>query len=218
MIGLCVLLLAGAGAQANQAPFGSVDVLIDVGHGGVDGGTSHGSLLEKHINLAIALKLYDKLLGSGYRVALNRSKDYALSDDNKWLGSKSRHIRDLAQRKLLVDALKPKLTVSLHTNWSPSTRNSGPSVLYQKNESSRLAGQLLSDRLNRLYGTSAPPFLGKTFYLLNKTKTPAVIVEMGYISNPRDRAMLTEEDGQKQIAEAIASALVQYISVFRIEP
>lgn len=203
-------------AQAVTPSVSQVDVLIDVGHGGIDGGTSHGDLLEKHLNLLVAKQLYEKLRASGLKVALNRTTDYAPSDDNDWLGSRSRHLRDLAQRKLLIDALKPKLTVSLHTNWAKHSSARGPGLLYQFNQPSYIAAHLLAGRLNELYGTKEVPYVGNTFYLLKRTQTPAVIVEMGYISNESDRAMLTRTEGQKKIAEAIASAIFDYLIVFYV--
>ncbi|PYI52198.1 N-acetylmuramoyl-L-alanine amidase family protein [Paenibacillus flagellatus] len=226
---LCVLsvLMMGVGTVGAAEPrlppqppsaISGVDVLIDVGHGGVDGGTSYGDLLEKDINLAMGLRLYDRLREAGIRTALNRAKDYAPSDDNEWLGTRSRHLRDLAQRKLLIEALKPKLTVSLHINWAAKPSQRGPGVLYQFNQPSYIAAHLFADRLNALYGTSSLPYAGKTFYLLKRSPTPAVIVEMGYISNPADRAMLTGRDGQTQITEALASAIFDYLHVFHVYP
>lgn len=202
--------------KGQEASFATVDVLIDVGHGGIDGGTSYGDLLEKNLNLAVGLRLYEHLCALGVRAALNRTADYAPSDDNTWLGSRSRHHRDLAQRKLLIDALQPKLTISLHTNWANHTSIRGPGILYQANPPSFIAARLLAARLNRLYGTSSIPYVGKTFYLLNHPKPPVVIVEMGYISNPADRAMLTQSSGQQQITEAIASAVIDYLLVYHV--
>jgi N-acetylmuramoyl-L-alanine amidase len=192
-------------------------VLIDVGHGGIDGGTGHGELLEKQINLAIGKKLYNQLRRTGICVALNRNHDYAPSDDNQWLNSRSRHLRDLAQRKLIVDMLKPKLTVSLHANWAKQSSVRGPGVLYQSNQPSFIASRLIASKLNQLYGTQTLPYSGKTFYLLSRSQTPAVIVETGFMSNADDRRMLTEEAGQKQITEAIASAVLEYLLVFHME-
>jgi N-acetylmuramoyl-L-alanine amidase len=67
----------------------NVDVLLDVGHGGIDGGTSFGDLLEKDINLSIAKKTYDSLQRNGFVVLMNRMDDYALSGENLWLRSQN---------------------------------------------------------------------------------------------------------------------------------
>ncbi|TMV52948.1 N-acetylmuramoyl-L-alanine amidase [Paenibacillus mesophilus] len=219
LLTLSFMLLSTGEAYADHSPspVSTVDVLIDVGHGGIDGGTSHGDLLEKHLNLIVGKMLYDRLRQLGVCVALNRSHDYAPSDDNDWLRSRSRHLRDLAQRKLLVDVLKPKLTVSLHTNWAKKSSARGPGVLYQFNQPSFIAAHLFTNRLNALYRTSSVPYVGDTFYLLNRSRTPAIIVEMGYISNPSDRKMLSEAAGQNKITEALASAVLDYLFFFHVE-
>ncbi|MFK7694185.1 N-acetylmuramoyl-L-alanine amidase [Paenibacillus sp. HJGM_3] len=195
------------------------DIVIDVGHGGIDGGTSYGDLLEKHVNLEIGLKVYEQLTRSGVRAAINRTTDYALSDDNEWLRTRSRHLRDLSQRKLLAEALRPKLVVSLHTNWAKKPSRSGATVLFQMNPHSHAAAHLIQRRLNALYGRAGEsPYLGKPFYLLNHSPCPAVIVEMGYISSPADRDYLTKPAKQQKMAEAIASAIREYLIAFSSQP
>lgn len=74
-------------------------IIIDAGHGGIDGGTSFQNIMEKDINLAIAQKVFMLLRSMGYHAVLNRTGDYALSEENHWLGTRSRHLRDLAQRR-----------------------------------------------------------------------------------------------------------------------
>lgn len=188
-------------------------ILIDVGHGGVDGGTSHKGLLEKDINLAIGQKLYLILRSQGYPAVLNRDKDYALSDDNRWLHSKSRHLKDLAQRKSLTEQLPTSLVVSLHVNWAKRTEKRGPIVLYQDEGSSYLLAERIQHSLNRLFCMNKETVYGKPFYLLNKIPHPAVIVENGFISNEQDRAMLSADRGQKNIAEAIAEGIIAHLTV-----
>ncbi|QDY82054.1 N-acetylmuramoyl-L-alanine amidase [Paenibacillus polymyxa] len=189
-------------------------VLIDVGHGGVDGGTSHKGLLEKDINLAIAQKLYLILRSQGYPAVLNRDKDYALSDDNRWLKSKSRHLKDLAQRKSLTEQLPTALVVSLHVNWAKQSKKRGPIVLYQDEGSSYLLAERIQHSLNRLFCMNRGTMYGKPFYLLNKIEHPAVIVETGFISNEQDRTMLSGDPGQKNIAEAIAEGIIAHLTVW----
>lgn len=189
-------------------------VLIDVGHGGVDGGTSYQGLLEKDINLAIAQKLYLILRSKGYAAVMNRDRDYALSDDNRWLRSSSRHRRDLAQRKSLTEQLPTEVVVSLHANWSKHSDRRGPVVLYQQEGESYLLAESVQQTLNQLYGTSRETVYGKPFYLLNQIKQPAVIIETGFLSNAQDRAMLSSDRSQKQIADAIAQGVIAHLSVW----
>jgi N-acetylmuramoyl-L-alanine amidase len=192
----------------------TTDVLIDVGHGGMDGGAVSGHTLEKDINLIIGQILYRYLTAKGFDAAINRTGDYALSDDNRWLKIRSRHLRDLAQRKEIANRLNPKLMVSLHVNWSANPRKSGPLVLHQNNDRSIALGDSLLRHLSPLYGISDIAGLsghGKSFYILKHSECPTVILEMGYISNESDREKLTTTVGQNQIAAAISSSLEQYL-------
>lgn len=199
-------------AEVNPGqPAAGIDVLIDVGHGGIDGGTSYGELLEKNMNLQMGQQLYEALQRMGISAALNRASDMAPSDDNRWHRTRSRHLRDLSQRKLVIESLRPKLTVSLHVNWSNNSRASGPGALHQGSAPSRLASRLFTARLDGVYGTNTVPTHGKTFYLLKHAPTPTIIVEMGYISNAGDRALLTAPAGQKKLADAMAAAAAEYL-------
>ncbi|WP_246188079.1 N-acetylmuramoyl-L-alanine amidase [Paenibacillus tengchongensis] len=186
-------------------------ILIDAGHGGIDGGTSHGDILEKDITLAISQRLFLLLRSDGFDAILNRTGDYAPSDENRWLRSKSRHLRDLAQRKELAETLPANVVVSIHINWAKSPSKHGPLVLYRKEGRSYMLAQSIQDQLNLLYDTKENPREGRPFYLLNKITATTVIVEAGFISSPADREKLCRPQGQEELAEAIASGIAAYL-------
>ncbi|MBD0381654.1 N-acetylmuramoyl-L-alanine amidase family protein [Paenibacillus sedimenti] len=188
------------------------DVLIDVGHGGIDSGAIFGKYEEKDMNLAISKKTYKLLKKKGYRVAVNRNKDYALSDDNRW-SSGGRHRKDLAQRAGIANTIKPKIMLSLHINFSNKIDRRGPLVIYQNKSDSILLANLLQQSLNRVYGIEEMPVLGKKYYVLKHSKCPAVIVELGFISNKIDRKMLNDSHHQSRLAEAIATSVEQYFAM-----
>ncbi|WP_146809628.1 N-acetylmuramoyl-L-alanine amidase family protein [Aneurinibacillus danicus] len=187
-----------------------VDVLIDVGHGGVDGGATYGEVLEKNITLEVAKILYKQLSMKGYNVVLNRDDDYALSEENNWLDNPSRHRKDLAQRKHLAEALSPKIMVSLHVNTSSNAAIRGPIVLYQKNNQSFMLADTVQHSLNNLFKTSELPLLRKNLYLLNHSICPTILIEMGFISHHQDREWMTTPAYQTRIASAIGSAIDTY--------
>jgi N-acetylmuramoyl-L-alanine amidase len=207
-------------AEPNESPpdaskniFAHPVIVIDVGHGGIDGGTSHQDLLEKNINLEIGTRLYLILQKLGIPSVLNRNGDYALSEENHWLNNKSRHRKDLAQRRQLTEEIPTELLVSLHVNWNKNRARRGPVVLYKEEGRSILLASLIQNALNKLYGTSREIQSGKPFYLLRRVNQPAVIVETGFISNAEDRQMLCDPDKQTEIARSIAGALQNYLSV-----
>lgn len=205
-----VLLLYPAHATASSQVISPIHVVFDAGHGGIDGGTSHEGLYEKHINLDIARRVYHELSAEGYQVILNRTGDYALSDENRWSSTSSRHKRDLAQRRGLAAALVPQTMVSLHVNWSRNPNMRGGLVLYQQNHQSFLLADILQHQLNELYGKKEEPKVGKTYYLLRHSICPTVIVEMGYISNALDREQMTRPEKQAELSKAICSGIREY--------
>ncbi|WP_420819577.1 N-acetylmuramoyl-L-alanine amidase family protein [Paenibacillus pinistramenti] len=203
-----------ADAKADEKPahhaFPKPVILIDAGHGGVDGGTSYGDILEKHINLEIAQRLYLLLRSEGYRAILNRNGDYALSDENRWHASRSRHMKDLSQREQMSEEVNTSVVISLHVNWSKNSASKGPIVLHQNEGRSALLAACIQEALNTVYQSSWKPQSGKTYYLLNRTKVPAVIVETGFISNAEDRNFLNSPQGQKRVAQAVMAGIARY--------
>ena len=186
-------------------------ILIDAGHGGVDGGTSYGAVLEKDLTLEISRKLYLILRSNGFNAVLNRFGDYAPSEENRWFESSSRHRRDLSQRKGLADTLPASLVISIHVNWAPTSSKHGPVVLYQKNGSSFLLANSIQHQLNQLYHVNESSLHGRPYFMLNKITAPTVIVETGFISSSIDRAKLLSRRGQEDIAEAIALGIAAYL-------
>jgi len=204
--------------QAAKNPIVSnVDVLIDVGHGGIDSGTLYGGLYEKDINLQISRLIYDLLRQKGKVVLMNRMEDYALSGENRWFRSRSRHLKDLAQRSHLANEIRPKAVVSIHVNWSSKSSKRGAIVLHQKSDASKRLAVSLQNSLNQLYGTSGHVTHGKPFYILKHIQVPAVICEMGFISNAQDRAQMTEPQKQQELAQAIANGILNYLQQPRTE-
>ena len=189
----------------------TADILIDAGHGGIDGGTHYEKVLEKDINLAVAKKLYLLLRSKGVKAVLNRNGDYALSDENNWHRSRSRHQRDLSQRSQLSGEIETSILVSLHVNWSKGKSRHGPLVIHQRQGESALLAFCIQDALNRLQHTATVPVAGRSYYLLNVVQRPAVIVEMGFIGNDEDRRTLTDPRSQLRVASAIASGVQNYL-------
>jgi N-acetylmuramoyl-L-alanine amidase len=194
--------------------FVQYDVIIDIGHGGFDGGTNHGELLEKNLNLAIGSKLYQALKEKGYRVGVTRLHDYQLSDDSPYGHIKSRHRRDLKQRALIAEGLNPKVFVSIHINFASSPRLKGPMIIHQKEASSYLLAQLLQEELNQLTNTNGKTKATQNYFLLQNIKQPCLIAEVGFMSNPTERRKLQEESYQLQLAEHMAEAIENYLYLY----
>ncbi|OIJ17946.1 hypothetical protein BKP45_20540 [Anaerobacillus alkalidiazotrophicus] len=189
------------------------DIIIDVGHGGIDGGTSAKGILEKDLNLDFGIKLYNELKDKSYHVGITRIHDYSLSDDSRLPGL-SRHLKDLKQRKLIADALNPKIFISLHVNWSKNKYLRGPVIIYQVSGESYHLANIIQDHLNNYYGIKKYPRKGNPYFLMKNMDMPSIIAELGYLSNNEDFQMLTSDASQNEIVAAMVRAIEEYFLLY----
>ncbi|MET3508501.1 N-acetylmuramoyl-L-alanine amidase family protein [Halalkalibacter oceani] len=191
----------------------SYDVVIDVGHGGIDGGTSANGVLEKDLNLLFGQKLMKELRQKSYHVGITRLHDYSLSDDSPFPHLR-RHMRDLTQRKLIADALKPKVFISLHVNWSKHNKRRGPVIIYQVSGKSYHLARIVQEHLNSYYNMKKRPQKGTPYFLMKHLDMPSIIVELGYISNREDFRLLTDEKAQHDIVAVLVHAIEEYLLLY----
>jgi N-acetylmuramoyl-L-alanine amidase len=213
LIGLACFFI-GPGAAAPPEP-GNRVIVVDAGHGGVDGGTSRGALLEKNVTLNLALKLKTLLEHDGYIVVLTRDSDVSLDNLNK--SSPSRHERDLIARTDIINTGSAQLFLSLHVNSIDGDPSENGSIVFYggKFPQSRTLALYLQYELNAIAIDGAvrqqhTPLHGR-YYLLGRTDIPGVIVETAFISNARERELLTTEEFLGQLAEAIAEGTERYL-------
>lgn len=191
-------------------------VIVDAGHGGFDGGTSSGDLLEKELNLQIAKKLEMILLQEGIRVVMTRTEDEALTLDGQ-----SGKSEDLRARLAITQQYPGGTLVSIHINQFPISKYSGSQVFYPKGDevSQRLA-QLIQDSIRTGLqpdnGREIKPVSGEV-YLLDRVDIPAVLIECGFISNAAEAALLQSETYQQSLAECIAKAVKSYYNEGKVE-
>ena len=200
-------------------PLKGIAVALDPGHGGIDSGAHHRSIvLEKEIVLEIGLQLRRLLEQAGARVMITRDKDEELSGHFPHDGM-ARHHRDLRGRVKLINESKADLFVSLHINSIHDPGVRGPIAFYapRRPESKGLAAAVHAE-LNPLF--RAEPGSGQLvhqepressgFYILNETEMPGILLEIGFISSPADRALLQNQAFKKKIARAIFLGIAQY--------
>lgn len=195
-------------------------VILDAGHGGGESGAvGYNHLAEKTVNLAVAEYTRDALRAAGITVLLTRTGDYRMS---------------LTARTRLVEALHPKLFVSIHHNSDPDGPHDGPGseTYYQiaspstDAQSKRLAGLLYED----VVGTLRPynvAWVGDTdagakyrqgstgddyYAVLRQTKgVVAALAELAFISNPPEADLLSQPGVQQAEGGAVARAILRYL-------
>lgn len=211
-VGLCVRELTAS--QAVAAFENGLRIVLDAGHGGIDGGVvgKTTGVKESELNLSITYKLKTELEDMGFEVILTRKTDAGLYDTT----AKGFKKRDMQKRKELIEAAEPALVVSVHQNFYPSQNTRGGQVFYSKeNPGSEKLALGLQKKLNALYaeeGAKGRSAASGDFFMLSCAACPSVIVECGFLSNARDEALLVDEVWQKKLAETLASGILDYFA------
>ncbi|MCR2044264.1 N-acetylmuramoyl-L-alanine amidase [Anaerosalibacter massiliensis] len=193
-------------------------IIIDPGHGGIDGGTGDkGGLLEKDVNLDVALYLKEELMKDGFNVIMTREEDESLEDFSSI--NASRYRRDLNARKSIINKNKPKAFVSIHVNSSKKTTARGVQVYYYpgSNESQELARNICKSIDINVYekflksGELKVKVLPEDYFILRETECTGVLVEIGFITNPEDNALLKNDKYKRKIAYSIKEGVKMWL-------
>lgn len=215
LIGLSYLYSGLQGAMnANGQSMFTHTIVIDPGHGGFDGGaTGVDKIVEKNINLDIALCLRDILEINGYKVVMTRDTDTALNGENDRFKSKKRS--DMYNRLDLIEKSEDPIFISIHQNLFAESKYSGAQVFYGRlNENSEaLATAMQEAFVKNLQPDNSRQIkqTTKDLFLLYNTKAPAVMVECGFLSNPTEAHRLITVEYQQQVAFTIFCGLTQYL-------
>lgn len=189
-------------------------IVLDAGHGGEDGGAVGKSrLLEKDINLAIAQKLRMMLEVSGFEVIMTRESDTFIG--NNCLPTLAERKKSDMQARLSIANNHPdSLFLSIHQNHFQNQKNDGAQVFYSKNHpnSSMLSNSIQTSIVSLLQpdNTRQSKAAENTIYLLRNAKSPAVIVECGFLSNALEAQLLCEDAYQNKMAFSILCGVLDY--------
>ncbi|ETT68518.1 MULTISPECIES: N-acetylmuramoyl-L-alanine amidase [Paenibacillus] len=174
-------------------------VVLDAGHGAKDSGAvGVTGKYEKNFNLAIVLKTAALLKKeSNIDVVLTRSDDTFL---------------ELKDRAAMANNLKADLFISVHANSSASSAASGTETYYQR-EASKALAKVMHKYLVEATGLSDRGVRYGNFHVIRETKMPAVLLEVGYLSNKKDETLLFTEALQNKVAASIVSGIKEYLGI-----
>ncbi|GFN21737.1 N-acetylmuramoyl-L-alanine amidase [Thermanaeromonas sp. C210] len=173
---------------------------LDPGHGGSDpGAVGVNGLREKEVTLAVALLVAELLSRAGIEVVLSREKDVDVS---------------LAERAALFNRAGLDLVVSLHINSSENPRADYLStyILGPGGQAERVA-RTIQDELVRALGWPDGGVRQAGFYILRETEAPAVLVEMGFLSNPQEAQALKKEEVRQTLSRALARGIALHLGL-----
>jgi len=194
-------------------PLSGKTIAIDAGHGGVDGGArSRDGVIEKDINLAIALYVRDYLQQAGALVIMTREDDRDLADEGT-RGYSRRKTEDLLKRAEYIKRQRPDAFVSIHMNSIPSPRWSGAQTFYYPNheDNGKLAALIQAEIKRTLENTNRSAATVNTVYLLKAIEgLPAALVEVGFLSHPEESRRLADAGYQRAVAAAIYQGILRF--------
>ncbi len=190
----------------------SFTIVLDAGHGGIDGGVSgiNTKVKESELNLKVVKKLENLFTDAGFNVVLTRTTDaglYGLA-----VGNLKR--KDMQKRKEIIEKAKPDAVISIHMNkYSVSSRRGAQVFFDEENENGKLLANYLQKSFNEMPEASRTcDALKGEYYILNCTKFTSVICECGFLSNPDDEALLITDEYQEKVSYAIFKGVINYLS------
>lgn len=169
-------------------------VVLDAGHGGTDAGAIGGGIKEKDITLDIAKRVEKLLKQKGYQVKMTRVDDTYVS---------------LQDRVEISEEYSPDIFVSIHVNSSVKPEITGVETHYYHQESMGLAQTVHSSFASAVQSPNRGLFKSK-FYVINHTTSPAILIEIGFISNAAERGQLVGEKRKQDTAKSIADGIQNY--------
>lgn len=199
--------------NTSSIPVSSHTVTIDAGHGIPDeGAQNENGLTEAGINLKIALKVQKLLEVSNCTVILTRSDENGIYDiDSKTL--REMKVSDMKNRVKIGNSSDSDIFVSIHLNKIPQNQYYGWQTFYKKNsEEGKKLSNYIQENLNQsiqIENKRVPQTIsGK--YIIENLEIPTVIVECGFLSNPTEANLLTQNDYQDKIAWGIYCGIMDY--------
>jgi len=186
---------------------GRLNVVVDAGHGARDPGAVFGKQTEKSVNLDVSKRLRRLLQERGVGVVMTRTRDVFVS---------------LSGRASIANSSRADIFVSIHANANNSYRisgfevytpafRSGSAARRRRHRSQLLAKELLNAvKVGKIITTRKDSLRSANFHVLRETRMPAVLVEMGYLTNYADRKKLASYVFRERMARAIANGIISY--------
>jgi N-acetylmuramoyl-L-alanine amidase len=187
-------------------------IIIDAGHGGVDGGaTSCTGVLESNINLEIALRLSDLMHLIGLPTKMIRSTDRSAYTSGNTIAAKK--VSDLKERVKIINETPNAYLISIHQNYFTDGRYNGAQVFYPKTEGSEELAKQLQDQFRSVLnpGSHRQAKRSSGVYLMEHIQCPGILVECGFLSNSNEEYLLRDNTYQRKLCAVIASTVSNYL-------
>lgn len=190
LIGIALLTFTFAFSGGNKKT-----IVIDISHGGEDHGATFENYNEKEIVFNIANKMIELNQNSNIKIILTRVSDDFLS---------------LEERAKMINDLKPEFVISLHANLHQDIERNGTEIYISGKNKEVQKSKELAQNISESFDGQKTVIKNANFLLLRNVEYPIALVELGFISNQKDREKLTSENGQTEFANSILEAINRY--------
>ena len=214
-----ILLICHLGSKTvttiaeNTPPDRNHCIVLDAGHGGVDGGAiSCSGIPESQYNLEITLRLRDLFHLLGYETLMIRTEDVSVYTKGETIAQKK--MSDLKERVRIVNETENAVLISIHQNTFSDSQYRGAQVFYADIEGSdAFASQLQTALVQSLNPESNRKCKqSKGVYLMEHIEKTGILVECGFLSNPEEDALLQTPEYQRKLSCVIVAATDRYLS------
>ena len=181
-------------------------VVIDPGHGGIDGGaTSCTGVPESSLNLEIATVLKDLMNFLGCETKMVRTGDYSIHTEGSTIAQQK--VSDLKERVKIANSNPDGIYVSIHQNYFADSKYYGPQIFYAATEGSCELAKALNTNLAPESNRRAKEAQG--IYLMEQVKCTAILVECGFLSNPKEEALLRSRSYQQKLCAVLTAGILE---------
>lgn len=189
-----------------------ITVVIDAGHGGIDGGAEVDGIFEKDLNLSLSQHIGEFLSLYNVDCILTRNDDVLLADEY----AKKKKQSDLLNRVKVTTSCSNPVFVSIHMNKFPIKKYYGLQVFYSVNnpDSELLAEKIQNNVISNLQNENNRKIkpAGSTIYVLDRLECPSVLVECGFMSNESELELLKTNEYRQKLAFVIAQSILEFIN------
>lgn len=175
-------------------------IIIDPGHGGIDGGCVFDDIVEKDINRMIAVQVVARLKKMGYEAELARQGDEYI---------------DKMERVENANAKNALVYVSIHQNSCEDRSVEGIETWYDGSDKAKDSGrlaELIQQETVRATGAKSRELVSESeLCVTSKSTMPSCLIETGFLSNRGEREKLASKEYREQLADGIVSGIILYL-------
>ena len=194
-----------------DVPNSKYTIVIDAGHGGIDGGSVGAStgVVESELNLTYAYNLARQFNQMGISCVLTRTDENGLYDSS----AKSLKKSDMLARKEIIEKTNPNLVISIHMDSFSLSSTSGSQAYFKKgSESGKILAQKIQKQLFCNFENAKKSEKVGDYYIVNCTDLPAVLVECGFLSNPQEEVLLQDKNYQNKMCYSIMCGVLDFLN------